>query len=316
MISLGLLAAFGGVLVGLCQNDLKTNLAYSSISQMGVMTVIFGVALGAENQLGLVLSVLAFYALNHGLAKGALFLGTALAPRNRVERFALMGGLGFAALAIAGAPLTAGAWAKYGAKEILAGGPGGWETSLTLLLQLSALGTALLLGRFLWLTGRKWSGDDVRPALEGVGVWGLLLLVLALAPIWANQVLEPPVPVPAFSLAGIVDALWPVLVAALILFAAARLARSGKLPGLPAIPPGDLVVPMEQMIRRLAAVPWWRLGVIYPARGALNWVPMVDRFLGLERVQAMADQTERRLALWGVVGSLFLLIVLIVVFLL
>jgi NADH:ubiquinone oxidoreductase subunit 5 (subunit L)/multisubunit Na+/H+ antiporter MnhA subunit len=42
---MGLMSAFFGVVIGVAQDDAKTNLAYSSISQMGVMTIALGVGL-------------------------------------------------------------------------------------------------------------------------------------------------------------------------------------------------------------------------------------------------------------------------------
>jgi formate hydrogenlyase subunit 3/multisubunit Na+/H+ antiporter MnhD subunit len=45
MVSLGFTAALGAAIYGLTQVDPKTNLAYSSISQMGVMTVLLGIGL-------------------------------------------------------------------------------------------------------------------------------------------------------------------------------------------------------------------------------------------------------------------------------
>ncbi len=72
---LGLAAAFYGVMVGLTQRDPKTLLAYSSISQMGVMTVAVGLGLTSPDAYPAILTVITLYALHHGLSKGALFLG-------------------------------------------------------------------------------------------------------------------------------------------------------------------------------------------------------------------------------------------------
>lgn len=316
VILLGLTAAFGGVLVGLCQTDPKTNLAYSSISQMGVMTVIFGIALGTSAELQLVLAVLAFYALNHGLAKGALFLGTALRPSGWWGRFAVMMGLGSAALAIAGGPFTGGAWTKYGAKEVLELGPAGWSGTLEVVLQCSAVATSLLLGRFLILMWGKWRKKDAASAWGGISAWVVLLIVLVGAPYWANAVLAPQIPSPGHTFATFWDSLWPVALAAIILLGAAWGSKRSAKFRLPGIPPGDFVVLFEKAIYLTANARWWRLGMVYPARAAINLVPIIDHLLGLDRVQAVADRTEQRLALWGVAGTLFLLIVLLLYFLL
>lgn len=69
---LGLAAAFYGVIVGLTQRNPKTLLAYSSISQMGVMTVAVGLWLTSPDAYPAILTVITLYAFHHGLSKGAL----------------------------------------------------------------------------------------------------------------------------------------------------------------------------------------------------------------------------------------------------
>ena len=71
----GIAAAFCGALVGVAQSYPKTVLAYSSISQMGLITVPVGAALLAPALWPAALAAVLLYALHHALAKGALFLG-------------------------------------------------------------------------------------------------------------------------------------------------------------------------------------------------------------------------------------------------
>jgi hydrogenase-4 component B len=155
MVSLGFTAALGAAIIGLTQVDPKTNLAYSSISQMGVMTVLLGIGLYGGIPAGLLLPSIALYAFNHGTAKALLFMGTALPAKvGGSWRILMWAGLGIGVLAIAGAPLTGGLWTKYLLKTFLG------ETSLPgaqtflLLLTLSAVTTTLLLSRFLHLLHR------------------------------------------------------------------------------------------------------------------------------------------------------------------
>ena len=82
-VVVGLTAAFYGVLVGLTQENPKAILAYSSISQMGFMTVGLGAALLAPQARQLALTAVALYAAHHALAKGALFLGVGVSERAR-----------------------------------------------------------------------------------------------------------------------------------------------------------------------------------------------------------------------------------------
>ena len=72
LAAIGFFSAFYGVAIGLTQKNPKTVLAYSSISQMGVIAAALGMALVAGDA-GASSSV-AFYAANHVLVKAALFL--------------------------------------------------------------------------------------------------------------------------------------------------------------------------------------------------------------------------------------------------
>lgn len=176
IVSLGFAAVFGAATYGLTQVDPKTNLAYSSISQMGVMAVLLGIGLHGDVPAGLLLPAIALYAFNHGTAKALLFMGTALPDRvGGGWRILMWVGLGLGVLAITGGPLTGGFWTKSIVKTFLG------ETSLPgaqtflLLLKLSAVTTALLLGRFLHLLSRtKAPSGNVAPAF--LLPWVLLLL--------------------------------------------------------------------------------------------------------------------------------------------
>ena len=74
-IAAGLLAAYYAVAVGLTQRNPKAVLAYSSISQMGLMTAGVGLAVGWPSTVATVIPAIGIYAIHHALAKGALFLG-------------------------------------------------------------------------------------------------------------------------------------------------------------------------------------------------------------------------------------------------
>ena len=80
LAAIGFLSAFYGVAYGLTQRDPKVILAYSSISQMGVITV--GLGAGACRRTCRNYLNVAFYAANHLLVKAMLFLAVgALATR-------------------------------------------------------------------------------------------------------------------------------------------------------------------------------------------------------------------------------------------
>ena len=139
LMALGLLAAIGGALRGAVLSRVPTMLGWSSISQMGLITLLLGAGLASDRaEVGL---VLALYAAHHGLAKAALFAGSAaqwaLSPTARW-------GLLLPALALAGAPFTSGAVAKLGLKQLL--DDAGFARVIPL-TSLAAVGTTLLLLR-------------------------------------------------------------------------------------------------------------------------------------------------------------------------
>jgi len=312
LIAAGLLAAFGAVVVGIFQTDPKTNLAYSSISQMGLMTVVFAIGLASADAWQQASPAVALYAWNHGLAKGALFLGVGVALATRRGKGWVLAGLAFAAATIAGAPLTGGAVTKYGLKEIVDLAPGGWGSALLWLMPLSALGTSLLLGRFLWLCWQKMGAEADHgsfPALAGP--WVALLAVVAVGVPWVDAAFGLQVPMPGFDFAGLVDASWPLVLAAAILWATMRFCRDRH--PLPVLPAGDLLVLIEECLIRLRNS-WYRMGLPDLRKGAINLVPLVDRIIALEGTRAIVDRTERRLGEWSVVGLLFVLILLGFVF--
>ncbi|HSJ77541.1 MAG TPA: complex I subunit 5 family protein [Erythrobacter sp.] len=139
LVPLGLGAAFVAALVGLRVRAPKAILAYSTISQMGLAIALIAAATRLPEG---DMAPVAYYAIHHGLAKGALFLGVAVvAAAHGRWRAATLLVAGLVALSVAGAPLTGGGLAKAAAKTVL----GPWES---LALTLSAATTTLLLGWF------------------------------------------------------------------------------------------------------------------------------------------------------------------------
>jgi len=153
LVVVGFFSAFYGVAIGITQQNPKTILAYSSISQMGVIAAVIGMAL-ASGDAGAPPKV-AFYAANHVLAKGALFLavGVAAATDFRRDRLALIL-TAVLALSLAGLPFTGGALAKLAVK-----GPLGYGLAASL-ANASAAGTALLMLHFLTRLARPAAQDD------------------------------------------------------------------------------------------------------------------------------------------------------------
>jgi hydrogenase-4 component B len=142
LIILGLATTYYGILAGLAQANAKAILAYSTLSQMGLVVAVLGSGIG-ELDAARSLDAAALYATHHGLAKGALFLSVGIAAASGARPLRpFMVVTALTALAIAGLPLSGGALAKLAIKEPLGHG------SAAMLVTLSAVGTAMLMLRF------------------------------------------------------------------------------------------------------------------------------------------------------------------------
>lgn len=235
LTALGFVTAFHGVLVGVTQANPKTVLAYSSVSQMGVVAAALGLGL-STGQAAAPLAV-AFYAGHHVLAKGALFLGTAAAGGHRALWLwpALVLALGFGGL-----PLTGGALAKAAVKEQFAGNLAG------LLAALSAMGSTVLMLHACRRLAAKADPAACPPKLLRAAWLGLAAAALLLP--WALQApLGLGDPRATLAPAELAKALVPVLLGAGLALALRRWGRR-----LPKVPEGDLLLPMERLARRAA----------------------------------------------------------------
>lgn len=244
-IALGLAAAFYGVVVGIAQREPKVILAYSSISQMGLITAGVGLGMMTAVSGAAALSAVTLYALHHALAKAALFLGEGLArvTRGHARRWVLAG-LALPALAIAGAPLTSGALAKQPFKELAPYAP--WPEALSLLLIGTSVGTTLLMVRLLWRI------RQAQPAQTDTYRLPLLLPWYgALAAVLVGAWLLPGAHRGAFAADALVDAALPVLIGVALASIGGALLRGRRL----GLPPGDILLPFEA----LGATLWRRL---------------------------------------------------------
>ena len=285
---LGVAGAFYGVAVGLTQSNAKMLLAYSSISQMGLITVALGLAFFHPQALTAAVA----YAMHHGLAKGALFLGVgvaAVARRTALQRWLCGLGLLFPALALAGMPLTSGALAKAMLKSSTGAAPGLWSSGLGWLLPLAAVGTTLLMARFLWLTWPTPASASGEASRRVWLSWSTLLVVVALGVFlwpWSARVHS----VPSLLLPpGVLSATWPVIAGALLAaVVAATAARGYRLPA-PVIPAGDILVPAvasATAVWHLSSRSVRHLATRLPRKQLLEWRDAVKelRYPGLSHL--------------------------------
>ena len=231
LAALGLLTAFYGVVVGITQANPKTVLAYSSVSQMGVVAAVFGMGL-AQGDGGTAIAT-SFYALHHVLAKGALFLSVGVIAATGARRlWPVLIPTAVLALGLGGLPLTGGALAKLAVKAPLG------EGIVGTLAAFSAAGTTLLMIHFLYRVVTTAAREPAAAAPAGLTAPWLVTAAAAIAMPWmlfatassgrASDSLAP---------AELWAALWPVTLGALL-----ALALRFVGPALPRIPEGDVIV--------------------------------------------------------------------------
>ena len=242
---IGLLAAFAAALIGVQQHKSKTVLAYSSISQMGLLTTALGAAfIQPEIWTGLV-PVLALFAMHHALTKGALFLAVGITQYDsRLPLLVLATAICVPALSLVGL-LSSGSHAKLSLKAMLYDDllPGWLLPAITL----SAVATSLLMLRYLWLLSQNLSAKsthDLSPLPQSMLLsWLLTLLASLTAVYWMPQAIAPVYP--SADPTAWLSMLWPVMAGLLLAEIARRHWRT-----LP-IPPGDLIQPIEALLRQV-----------------------------------------------------------------
>jgi formate hydrogenlyase subunit 3/multisubunit Na+/H+ antiporter MnhD subunit len=236
LLVLGLVTAFYGVLVGLTQQHPKTILAYSTVSQMGVVAAVIGAGLavaapGTSN-------LAAFYALHHLLVKGALFLGVGIVAATGTAHLGrVLLPMAILALSLAGLPLTSGALAKFAAKPLFGDG------LPTMLATLSAAGSALLMVHFLArLRLHTNEAPYSNPAATASAVWALVAAASLVLPWLLFPRVTALSPVETVSGKALWDACWPIAAGGLVALFLMRLNIQ-----TPKVPEGDIIVLFEKL---------------------------------------------------------------------
>jgi multicomponent Na+:H+ antiporter subunit D len=235
MMVLGVSAAFLAAIYGMFQSNAKTVLAYSTISQLGIISASIGFALAFPNSWELLLPAILFFAMHHGFAKATLFLCVGLKKdleqKTRLSPFLWILVL-IPALSLVGLPFTSGSFAK----EALKSATSSWPLFSTFLI-FSALGTSLLMGRFIQLMHQS----DVQKTSHSSPRWGLILPTILSALLSVGYLYFTP----AFefknqqSVISTITwaALWPGLIGIMLLVLSSRLRA-----GIAAPAAGDIIM--------------------------------------------------------------------------
>ena len=286
LVLLGLGSMALSIPVGLVQRDPGAVLAYSSIGKAGLLVLILGLVLMEPTLAPLGVGAVALYAAHHGLVKGALFLGLGLRQKTG-HPLPILGGLAFLALAMAGAPLTSGAVAKFGIKPPLAAIDWAWLHGG---VALSAAGMVLLMLRFLWATGHL-SATGGRTSPWPATAWWLLIGLVALFPFTLGS---------PEAWTGNLSAIAAALLLAAPFLLAARVRPALLRPLVGRVPAGDLLA----LTGPLGAVGRWLSGALFG-----HWLRLVNaartRLRRLSPRPPPADP-EAWLRAWPTAGTLWL----------
>jgi multicomponent Na+:H+ antiporter subunit A len=213
-------------------------LAYSSVSQMGVVVAVLGMGMAAGDDTVRLLA--AFYASHHVLVKGALFLvvgvvaatGTARMMPTLVLATVLAAGLG-------GLPLTGGALAKFAVKDPLGDGLMGT------LGVISAIGTTVLMLHFIVRLRANAATEVQAKAPAGLALPWLAMAVASIAVPWTLYYSAPLGVLPdPLAPKYLWEALWPVAIGAVLAVLLTRYSNR-----LPRIPEGDIAVAIDAATR-------------------------------------------------------------------
>lgn len=252
LVGLALTGSFLVVLPALLDPDPEISLGYSTVSQLGFVTVLIGAALAMPELAEACVLSAVVYAVHHAMAKGGLILAVSIWERHGASRVRwwVLGGSALLALAVVGAPLGSGAVAKYAAKRTLSEAP--FVLDVVGALPFISTGSTLLL---IWaaLTLRR----HLRPGPVGVDldllVWtgfclGGTVLTWVLVARWV-----PVLSVPSLDLVTVWQATWLVLLGlglAGVGLLAVRTGLVGRLPRGRRLPRGDLMALLERALHR------------------------------------------------------------------
>jgi len=250
LIWVGLVSALGAAVLGSLQLQAKAVLAYSSISQMGMMTSLVGLGLSDFALWPLLVPVLLLFVAHHGLNKGSLFLAVGIAEKLKTPWAPLLWVVFLLpALALVGW-LGSGTLTKTLMKSSLYSE--GWQ-QLAFWLTLAALGTSLLMLRYLWLLQKMQHKleEEQTPSLWMLVSWLLLVPLGLLVPWWLpfpeTVVLTWP------DQQGWIDLAWPGVAALLVGLVAWALTRKSAAWQNYAPPAGDLLAVYTWLGQKLLA---------------------------------------------------------------
>lgn len=306
--TMGVMGALWGIIAGIAETKPKIILAYSSISQMGLMTFCLGQGLYQGSLWTAAAPALVFLVLNHALAKAALFLRAGLPTQILSNNCIILCMLSFIpALSLSGAPFTAGIQAKYLLKTAADTGPFGSISSY--LLALSSVFTTILLAHFfnsLRKNNRPENYDPVKTLS-----WLLMTSSVIVLP-FLLKFLFPDQQINLLNPGTIISGLWPVLsgVAIYVFMGKFLNKKAGRTTTL--FP--DMALLMEKS--------WYHFNLKIRQSRLLeselikmNFSRYTDLIISSRTAVKISRGLEKKFSTWTVFGFFFILFILLFIFL-
>lgn len=305
-IILGLGGAVFGVIAGLRQNGPKTILAYSSISQMGLMSFCLGLGIMDRSLWSMAGPALYLLVFNHALCKSALFLGTAVAgskmPQSGKAMYTTVL-LAVPALALAGAPFTGGAQAKYMLKE--AAMAGGLHGIVAVLIFVSSVLTTLIIIHFLF---KIINSKEKKPsALNIPPAWVLLIIIIACLPLLFHKI-YPDNRIIWTDFDLFLSSLWPVLAGMIIYIFFGKYIQRISIKIMSFLPDTALII---DKIWSWLNAGFSRLSHPESNRFSLNLVNFTDHLVQNKMANKTSKNLELKISTWTVFSTFFILLIII-----
>jgi hypothetical protein len=204
-------------------------------------------------------------------------------------------------------PFTSGVVAKIGVKSVTKVLPAPWSDLMAAGLPLVAIGTTLLMARFLYLVWPHASVRPVRP--EGLFLPWTALLILVAFSVWTWPAAHD-VALRSFSVAESWHALWPIGLGASAAWAVWVLSRKAATRLRVRIPPGDILQLATGFSDWLGRA--WSSSADRYRRNAANRQSFWRRTIAGSKVFDTDRRLEARLRRWGIGGIVFLAVLVLV----
>ena len=235
LIVLGAAGVLYGVVIGLMQTRAGLALAYSSISKMGLIAAMLGIALIYPDYAPLLILAIVVYTVHHLFIKSAMFMGIGLVEQGVARAWVITGSL-LLLLSLAGFPFTAGALVKANLLQAMPES----MAFIALALSVAAIVSLLLISRVFYLL-LNIKSDEPTTNYYGLIAWAFMVITIVSAPIFMmGQV-------------SLSDAL-PLVLTLVFVFSVIYFKPGVVIRWVGVVPPGDLLNSIVYVMKKVTKI--------------------------------------------------------------